>query len=132
MLSPEKWAGCDDLPSVKILLVNWQDRENPQAGGAELHLHEIYGRLARRGHDVHLLCGGWPGCPATAELDGIRVRRAGTRSSFPLHAQQAWREHFAALGVDAVIEDINKVPLYTPRWGARRVVGVVPHLFGAT
>ena len=23
---------------MRILLVNWQDRENPQAGGAELHL----------------------------------------------------------------------------------------------
>jgi glycosyltransferase involved in cell wall biosynthesis len=117
---------------LRLLLVNWQDRENPQAGGAELHLHEIYGRLARRGHEVHLLCGGWPGSPATAELDGIRVRRAGTRASFPLQAKGAWREHFASLGLDAVIEDINKVPLYTTRWGARRVVGVVPHLFGAT
>jgi glycosyltransferase involved in cell wall biosynthesis len=117
---------------LRLLLVNWQDREHPQAGGAELHLHEIYGRLARRGHEVHLLCGGWPGCPATAELDGIRVRRAGTRSTFPLHARSAWRKHFAAMDLDAVIEDINKVPLYTPRWGARRVVGVVPHLFGST
>lgn len=117
---------------MRLLLVNWQDREHPLAGGAELHLHEIYGRLARRGHEVHLLCGGWSGCPATAELDGIRVRRAGTRASFPLHVRGAWREHFAPMGLDAVIEDINKMPLYTTRWGARRVVGVVPHLFGST
>src|ERR1041385_5642793 len=31
---------------MRILLVNWQDRENPQGGGAEIHLHEIFGRLA--------------------------------------------------------------------------------------
>jgi len=24
---------------VRILLVNWNDRENPHAGGAEIHLH---------------------------------------------------------------------------------------------
>jgi len=47
---------------VRLLLVNWQDRDNPQAGGAEIHLHEIFGRLAARGHEVTLLCGGWPGC----------------------------------------------------------------------
>ena len=28
---------------MKILLVNWQDRDNPQGGGAEIHLHEIFG-----------------------------------------------------------------------------------------
>ena len=31
---------------MNILLVNWQDRENPHAGGAEVHLFEIFGRLA--------------------------------------------------------------------------------------
>ena len=46
---------------MRILLVNWQDRENPQGGGAEIHLHEIFGRLVAKGHDVTLLCGGWPG-----------------------------------------------------------------------
>ena len=62
---------------VRILLVNWQDRENPQAGGAEIHLHEIFGRLAAHGHEVTLLCGGWPGCPPRATLDGIEVHRVG-------------------------------------------------------
>jgi len=58
---------------VRVLLVNWQDRENPQAGGAEIHLHEIFGRLAAKGNDVRLLCGGWPGCPPRVTLDGIDV-----------------------------------------------------------
>ena len=47
--------------AVNILLVNWQDRENPQAGGAEIHLFEIFGRLAARGHRVRLVCSGWRG-----------------------------------------------------------------------
>lgn len=117
---------------MRILLVNWQDRENPQAGGAETHLHEIFGRLARRGHELHLLCGGWPGCAPVAELDGIAVRRVGTRASFRLLARGGYRQFFAKSGMDVLVEDINKMPLLTPRWGARRVVGVVPHLFGDT
>jgi glycosyltransferase involved in cell wall biosynthesis len=38
-----------------------------------------------------------------------------------------------APSLDVLVEDVNKVPLYTPRWrGIRRVVALVPHLFGAT
>ena len=116
---------------MRLLVVNWQDRENPQAGGAEIHLHEIFGRLAARGHEVTLLCGGWPGCAPRIQLDGMQVHRVGTRYSFPLHARRAFHE-FHAGRHDLLIEDINKVPLFTPRWGGPPVVGIIPHLFGGT
>lgn len=117
---------------MRLLVVNWQDRENPQAGGAEIHLHEIFGRLARRGHEVTLLCGGWPGCPPRATLDGLDVRRVGTRYTFPFLARGAWRRELAARDFDLIVEDINKVPIFTPRWGGPPVVAVIPHLFGGT
>ena len=117
---------------MKILLVNWQDRENPQAGGAEIQLHELFGRLAARGHRVTLLCSGWAGCAPRAVLDGIDVHRVGTRYTFPLVARDYYRRVLSGRPHDVLIEDINKVPLWTPRWGARRVVALVPHLFGAT
>jgi glycosyltransferase involved in cell wall biosynthesis len=116
---------------VRILLVNWQDRENPLAGGAEIHLHEIFGRLAAKGHTVRLLCGGWPSCPPRAQLDGIDVFRVGTRHTFPFFAHRYYRAHLDAWA-DVLVEDINKVPLYTPRWHARKTVALVPHLFGST
>jgi glycosyltransferase involved in cell wall biosynthesis len=115
-----------------MVVVNWQCRENPLAGGAEIHLHEIFRRLAARGHEVTLLCGGWPACPPRATLDGIAVHRVGTRHSFPLHARRYWRTHVGAWRPDVLVEDINKVPLYTPRWGGAPVVALVPHLFGPT
>ena len=105
---------------------------NPLAGGAEIHLHEIFGGLVARGHEVTLLCGGWPGCAPTATLDGIAVHRVGTRQSFALKARGAWRANAARWAPDVVIEDINKVPLYTPRWTSTPVVALVPHLFGPT
>ena len=117
---------------MKILLVNWQDRENPQGGGAEIHMHEIFGRLARKGHQITLLCGGWPNCPPRAVLDGIEVRRVGTRHSFPFLARRYYDQNFKAQPFDVLVEDINKIPLYTPRWGQHRVVALVPHLFGGT
>ena len=117
---------------MRLLLVNWQDRENPLAGGAEIHLHEIFGRLAARGHEVTLLCGGWPGCAPRTVLDGIEVLRVGTRHSFPAKARKYFREHLADRGFHLLVEDVNKVPLYTPRWGGPPVLALVPHLFGGT
>jgi glycosyltransferase involved in cell wall biosynthesis len=117
---------------VKILLVNWQDRDNPQGGGAEIHLHEIFGRLAKKGHQVDLLCGGWPGSPPRTELDGIQVYRVGTRASFPFLVRQHYEKHIRVMGHDVLVEDINKIPLYTPRWSANRTIALVPHLFGST
>ncbi len=118
---------------MKILVINWQDRENPLAGGAELHLHEIFERLAARGHQVTLLCGGWRGCPPTATLGGVEVLRVGTRQTFALRVFAYWKRHLAAQRWDVIVEDINKAPLYTPAWGAKcPIVACVPHLFGAT
>lgn len=117
---------------MRLLLVNWQDLENPQAGGAEIHMHEIFGRLAARGHEVTLLCGGWPGCAPRAHINGIDVWRTGTRQTFPFSAFPHFRRHLAHLDHDLLIEDINKVPLYTNKWGARRSAALVPHLFGDT
>ena len=116
---------------MRILLVNWQDRENPLAGGAEIHLHEIFGRIASRGHDVTLLCGGWPGAPSRTVLDGIAVHRVGTRHTFPFLARSYYERELRG-GFDVLVEDVNKVPLYTPGWGAPCVVALVPHLFGGT
>ena len=117
---------------MRILLVNWQDRENPQAGGAEIHLHEIFGRLARAGYEVALLCGGWPGAPARVELDGIAVHRVGTRYTFPFLARAHFRRALAGAPWDVLVEDVNKVPLGVGRWSDRPTVALVPHLFGST
>src|SRR5437762_1938370 len=96
-------------PAVRILVVNWQDRENPQAGGAEIHLHEIFGRLAARGHEVTLLCGGWPDAPPRATLDGIDVIRVGTRHTFPFHARRYWNRTLKTRAPDILVEDVNKI-----------------------
>lgn len=125
---------CSSNPAanLRILILNWQDRENPQAGGAEIHLHEIFGRVAAAGHSVDLLCSGWNSAPETATLDGIQVQRIGNRHSFPFLAHRYYKRNLAARGYDVVIEDLNKIPLYVPLWKTKRVMAIVHHLFGAT
>ena len=113
-----------------ILLVNWNDRTNPHAGGAEIHLHEMFARLVERGHRVTLLCSGYPGAPREETLDGISVRRVGGRYTFNFvlpFELRALREKY-----DVVVEALNKLPLCTPLYARAPVVGVGHHLFGAT
>lgn len=115
---------------MRILVLNWLDRDNPQAGGAEIHLHEIFGRLVRRGHRVSLLASGWRGALPRAELDGIEVHRAGSRYTFSLAAPRYFAAALRAEPFDVVVEDLNKVPLFTPLWIRRPIVLLVHHLFG--
>jgi glycosyltransferase involved in cell wall biosynthesis len=117
---------------VDLLLVNWQDLENPHAGGAELHLFEIFGRLAERGHRVRLVCSGWPGAPPRAEIRGIQVSRSGGRHSFALVGRRAVREALRARRPDVLVEDINKLPLMLAGLTDVPFCAVVPHLFGTT
>ena len=115
---------------MRILVTNWLDRENPQAGGAEIHLHEIFGRIASRGHEVTLLTSRFPGAVARTELDGIEVHRAGGRYSLSLAAPRYYRRVLRDRPFDVVVEDLNKVPLFTPYWVTAPVVLLVHHLFG--
>lgn len=121
-----------DDAKLRILVLNWLDRENPQAGGAEEHLHQIFGRLASRGHEVTLLASGFAGCAPTAELDGIEVHRTGARYTFSLAAPAYYMRRLRRRTFDVVVEDLNKVPLFTPGWVRAPVLLLVHHLFGKT
>ncbi|MBM4178638.1 MAG: glycosyltransferase family 4 protein [Ignavibacteria bacterium] len=115
---------------MNIVVFNWQDRKHPQAGGAEAHLHEIFSRLVSRGHVVHLVTCGFEGAPATEVVDGMHVHRIGTRNSYNFHVKSWWRKHSRNLAVDVVVDDINKIPLMTPRFVKKPILGILHHLFG--
>lgn len=117
---------------LRVLVVNWQDKENPQAGGAETHLHEIFGRLVDRGHEVTLLVSGWKGCEPRVSLDGMDVHRTGGRYTFSLAAPRYFKRKLVDVPFDVVVEDLNKVPLFAPYWVKAPVALLVHHLFGTT
>ncbi|HZE07486.1 MAG TPA: glycosyltransferase family 4 protein [Gemmatimonadaceae bacterium] len=117
---------------MRILVLNWQDRENPHAGGAELHLTEVFGRIVADGHRVDLLCSSWKGAPERETIDGIEIHRTGTRNTYPFVAHRYFAANLRSNGYDVLIEDLNKIPLFVPLWGERKVVALVHHLFGGT
>lgn len=117
---------------MKLLVVNWQDRRNPLAGGAETHLHQTFGRIAAAGHQVTMLTSGWAGAARREVLDGIHVRRVGSRHTFSAAAPRYYRERLAGERHDLVVEALNKVPLFSPVWARSPVALLVHHLFGTT
>ena len=117
---------------LRILAVNWRDLKNPEAGGAETHIHELLERLAAKGHQVTLLAAGFQGAKAEENYHGLHVIRAGgaMTANFALafKARRLLREeHF-----DVIVEDVNKVPFFLPSFSSLPSLLVVPHLFGST
>jgi glycosyltransferase involved in cell wall biosynthesis len=115
-----------------VLAVNFRDPGHPEAGGAELHLEEILLEAVRRGMKVTWLAAGFPGGASELEHRGMRVVRRGSWWNFNLVVPGVLRREFSNPPPSLVIEDINKVPCFTPFGTRAQVAAVVPHLFGAT
>jgi len=117
---------------LRILAFNWRDPTHPEAGGAELHLAEILTRAVRDGDTVTWLAESFPGSKPEEDYRGIRILRRGSWYNAHLALAQLYRRRLRGEPFDLVLEDINKVPFFTPRYVDAPVLAVVPHLFGAT
>lgn len=112
---------------IKILIINWRDIRNPEAGGAEMYYHEIFRRIVSKGYEVTVFAHSFEGAPSCEIVDGIRVIRKGNKFLF----------NFAAVGFllrnqdqyDLIIEDINKIPFFTPLYVHRLRMHMVMHFF---
>jgi len=120
------------VAALRIFVANWRDIRHPEAGGAEVHLHEIFRRLAAGGHQVTLLASRFPGAAAEEMVDGIHTVRTGGREDFNFHVPVAWRRRFARERFDVVVDDINKIPFMTPLYVRRPILAQTHHFFRET
>ncbi|HYY06185.1 MAG TPA: glycosyltransferase family 4 protein [Candidatus Limnocylindria bacterium] len=118
--------------SRHILILNERDLENPRAGGAEIHLFEIFGRLADVGDRVTMLCAGFDGGARDAEIAGITVRRHGNRYTYYARVGAACRRYLRAERPDVLVEAHNKLPFLSPLYTRIPRLVIVHHLFGTT
>lgn len=115
-----------------VLVLNERDPRHPQAGGAEVHLAEVFGRLAAAGDRVTLLASSFAGAAAEETVAGLRVVRLGNRYTYYARVPAAYRRLRRRTPVDVVVEDLNKFPFFARLWVREPLVVVVHHLFGRT
>lgn len=106
----------NSIESLSILIFNWKCPLHPKAGGAEVFTREVARRWVEHGHEVTLFSSEFPGCEGEAVLDGIKIIRAGGRFGVYWKAKEYYRNRFSKEGFDVVIDEINTMPFFTPRF----------------
>ena len=114
---------------MRILIFNWQDIRNPLAGGAEVHLHEVFSRIAAMGNEVTLFCSSFEGGKPEETLNGIRVIRQGGRYLFNFRVPLQYFKMRHRGEYDIVIDDMNKIPFFTPLFVREPLYVITHHLF---
>lgn len=99
---------------MRILILNWRDATHPRAGGADLRLQHVYAPLTKQGHEVVLYCCAFPGCEPYENMDGIQVHRLGNDYTFSFLCMLKLRGWVKKHQPDIVVEDLNKLPFYSP------------------
>lgn len=117
---------------MHLVVLNWRDIKDPDAGGAEIHLHEILKRMVARGHRATLFASAYDGGKLELEVDGVRIIRRGAWWNANFVLPRAMRAFLRDNSADLVVEDINKIPFFAPRYTRTPVLAVIPHLFGST
>jgi glycosyltransferase involved in cell wall biosynthesis len=114
----------------RVLVLNERDLRHPMAGGAELHVAEIFRRLQGDGHEITLATSSFPGAPERECVDGLNVRRFGGLATYYPRVAWACARETRRGEFDVVVECLNKVPFFSPIYSYAPVLALCHHLFG--
>jgi len=99
-------------------------------GGAEVHLHEIFRRIVKKGHNVTLVAHKFRGSLLEEVIDGIKVIRHGNKYFFAKQFRSYYNSNLKDLDFDLVVDDISKIPLNTPSYINKPIAGIIHHIHG--
>jgi len=116
--------------ACRVLVLNERDLSHPKAGGAEIHVSEIFRRLVSRGYRVTFAASSFPGCKAREELHGIEIRHLGRLPFYYPNAVRVCRRETRRGAFDVVVECLNKLPFYSSVYASAPVLALCHHLFG--
>ena len=114
----------------RVHLISWRDLEDVEAGGSEVHAHNVARRWASAGLDVQLRTSYAQGRAPVVTREGYRVvRRAGRYLVFP---RAAVTEALQRNGPwDGMVEIWNGMPFFAPLWtGGKPHVVWLHHVHG--
>ena len=113
----------------RVHVLAWRDLDDPDAGGSEVHADECERRWAAAGLDIVHRTSAALGQPATAERNGYRVVRRGSRYSvFPRAVASELTRRMGRY--DALVEVMNGVPFFSPIWCRRPRILFLHHVHG--
>jgi len=132
LLPPALSSLADSVTESQLCRVHvlaWRDLDDPEAGGSELHAHEVVRRWAAAGLDVTMRTAAAAGHRAHALRNGYSVvRKAGRYSVFPRTALSG------AVGRtgprDGLVEIWNGMPFFSPLWAHCPRIVFLHHVHG--
>ena len=99
-------------------------------GGAEVHLHEIFKRIVAKGNSVTLVAHKFPGSKDEEIIDGIKIIRYGNKYLFNYQFKNFYKSQLSNNNFDLIVDDISKIPLNTPSYIEKPIVGILHHVHG--
>lgn len=116
----------DQVPPLRVLVLNWRDVTHPHAGGAELYLHNMAKRWAADGVEVGWLTQRHAGSARLEVIDRIRIHRVGGRlTQYPRVALKQFR---LRRSYDVLVDCENGIPFFSPLYSRLPKVLVVHHV----
>jgi len=113
----------------RVHVLAWRDLDDPDAGGSEIHADEFMRRWVDAGLEITHRTSAALGQPSTAERNGYRVVRRGSRYSvFPRAVGSEWVGRMG--GCDALVEVWNGVPWMSPVWCRKPHITFLHHVHG--
>ena len=112
---------------MRILIFNWRDIKNPEAGGAELFTHENAKRWVAKGHDVTLFTSRFPNCKCEEIIDGVKIIRDGGKYTVYWKAREHYKKQFQG-EFDVIIDEVNTLPFFTPLYVKEPIVCLIHQL----
>src|SRR3989344_7357865 len=97
---------------MDILILNWKDIENPEAGGAEIIAFEFARRLVKEGHKVTFFSRTFSNCLKEEIIDGVEIIRRGNK--FSVYVQAFFYYKSLPKKPQKVIDMINTICWQTP------------------
>lgn len=97
---------------MDILILNWKDVKNPQAGGAEIIAFELARRLVKEGHKVTFFSRAFSNCLKEEIIDGVKIIRRGNKFTVYIQAYLYYKN--LKKKPQKVIDMINTICWQTP------------------
>ncbi|HEY5246984.1 MAG TPA: glycosyltransferase family 4 protein [Dermatophilaceae bacterium] len=114
---------------MRIAILNWRDLTHPDGGGAERYAANVARGLVRNGHQVTFLCADHGLAPRDEMVDGVRLRRRGSRVGVYGQALRGVRSFERSEGrFDVVVDVQNGLPFLSPLATRAPVICLVHHV----